>query len=135
MKYLLLFLFSLFCTVNMYSNEKVGLTLIPPGKISNKINLDIRGGIVNRGNSLQTYQVSLFWDKEKKSALFLIAYVKILFVFNLAFQITNKKLEIFIFPFRLIFYFSITLIICKSEAKSRQEPPIKNPFEYFKFLN
>lgn len=52
MKYLLLFLFSLFCTVNMYSNEKVGLTLIPPGKISNKINLDIRGGIVNRGNSL-----------------------------------------------------------------------------------
>lgn len=57
--------FSLFCTVNMYSNEKVGLTLIPPGKISNKINLDIRGGIVNRGNSLQTYQVSLFWDKEK----------------------------------------------------------------------
>lgn len=69
MKYLLLFLFSLFCTVNMYSNEKVGLTLIPPGKISNKINLDIRGGIVNRGNSLQTYQVSLFWDKEKKSAL------------------------------------------------------------------
>ena len=51
MKYLLLFLFSLFCTVNMYSNEKVGLTLIPPGKISNKINLDIRGGIVNRGNS------------------------------------------------------------------------------------
>ena len=46
MKYLLLFLFSLFCTVNMYSNEKVGLTLIPPGKISNKINLDIRGGIL-----------------------------------------------------------------------------------------
>ena len=36
MKYLLLFLFSLFCTVNMYSNEKVGLTLIPPGKISNE---------------------------------------------------------------------------------------------------
>ena len=46
MKYLLLFLFSLFCTVNMYSNEKVGLTLIPAGKISNKINLDIRGGIL-----------------------------------------------------------------------------------------
>lgn len=57
--------FSLFCTVNMYSNEKVGLTLIPPGKISNKINLDIRGGIVNRGNSLQTYQVSLFGIKRK----------------------------------------------------------------------
>ena len=33
MKYLLLFLFSLFCTVNMYSNVNVGLTLIPPGKI------------------------------------------------------------------------------------------------------
>ena len=77
MKYLLLFLFSLFCTVNMYSNEKVGLTLIPPGKISNKINLDIRGGIVNRGNSLQTYQVSLFWDKEKKSALLCDTTLKI----------------------------------------------------------
>ena len=61
----------------MYSNEKVGLTLIPPGKISNKINLDIRGGIVNRGNSLQTYQVSLFWDKEKKSALLCDTTLKI----------------------------------------------------------
>ncbi len=65
MKYLLLFLFSLFCTVNMYSNEKVGLTLIPPGKISNKINLDIRGGIVNRGNSLKLIKFPFFGIKRK----------------------------------------------------------------------
>ena len=56
--------FSLFCTVNMYSNEKSGLTLIPPGKISNKINLDIRGGIVNRVILTKLIKFP-FWDKEK----------------------------------------------------------------------
>ena len=51
------------------AEEQIGLTLIPPGKVTNKINLDIRGGIVNKTSAQQTYQVSLYWGKENKSAL------------------------------------------------------------------
>ena len=69
MKYIFLILFSLLSVFHTHADERVGLTLIPPGKISNKINLDIRGGIVNHGNSLRTYRVSLYWGKEKTSAL------------------------------------------------------------------
>ena len=69
MKYIFLILFSLLSVFYTHADERVGLTLIPPGKISNKINLDIRGGIVNHGNSLRTYRVSLYWGKEKTSAL------------------------------------------------------------------
>ena len=52
MKYIFLILFSLLSVFHTHADERVGLTLIPPGKISNKINLDIRGGIVNHGKLL-----------------------------------------------------------------------------------
>ena len=69
MKNLFLFLFSWLCALSVQATEQIGLTLIPPGKITNKVNLDIRGGIVNKTNAQQTYQVSLYWDKENKLAL------------------------------------------------------------------
>lgn len=69
MKRIFLLFFSLFTLVGLRAENKVSLTLIPPGKITNKVDLDIRGGIVNESVSQQTYQVSLYWDKEKKDAL------------------------------------------------------------------
>lgn len=60
MKKAFLFLFSLLCALSAQAEEQIGLTLIPPGKVTNKINLDIRGGIVNKTNAQQTYQVSLY---------------------------------------------------------------------------
>ena len=69
MKRTFLLLFSLFSLVSLQAENKVSLTLIPPGKITNKIDLDIRGGIVNESASQQTYQVALYWNKENKDAL------------------------------------------------------------------
>ena len=69
MKRIFLLLFSLFILVTLRAENKVSLTLIPPGKITNKVDLDIRGGIVNESTVQQTYQVSLYWGKEKKDAL------------------------------------------------------------------
>lgn len=69
MKNVFLFLISWLCALSVQATEHIGLTLIPPGKVTNKINLDIRGGIVNKTNTQQTYQVSLYWGKENKSAL------------------------------------------------------------------
>ena len=69
MKRFFLLLFSLFTLVALRAENKVSLTLIPPGKITNKVDLDIRGGIVNESAVQQTYQVSLYWGKEKKDAL------------------------------------------------------------------
>lgn len=69
MKRVFLLLFTLFILVSLWAENKVNLTLIPPGKITNKIDLDIRGGIVNESSVRQTYQVSLYWNKEKKDAL------------------------------------------------------------------
>ena len=69
MKRTFLLLFSLFSLVSLQAENKVSLTLIPPGKITNKVDLDIRGGIVNESASQQTYQVALYWNKENKDAL------------------------------------------------------------------
>lgn len=69
MKRTFLLLFSLFSLVSLQAENRVSLTLIPPGKITNKVDLDIRGGIVNEGASQQTYQVALYWNKENKDAL------------------------------------------------------------------
>ena len=63
MKRTFLLLFSLFSLVSLQAENKVSLTLIPPGKITNKVDLDIRGGIVNESASQQTYQVALYWNK------------------------------------------------------------------------
>ena len=69
MKRTFLLLFSLFSLVSLQAENRVSLTLIPPGKITNKVDLDIRGGIVNESASQQTYQVALYWNKENKDAL------------------------------------------------------------------
>lgn len=69
MKRIYLLFFFLFIIVSLQAENKVSLTLIPPGKITNKVDLDIRGGIVNESPSQQTYQVALYWNKEKKDAL------------------------------------------------------------------
>ena len=59
MKRTFLLLFSLFSLVSLQAENRVSLTLIPPGKITNKVDLDIRGGIVNESASQQTYHVAL----------------------------------------------------------------------------
>lgn len=65
MKNILLFCFTLLCTLGVQAGDLIDLILIPPGKITNKVKLDIRGGIVNKSSVEQTYQVSLYWGKEK----------------------------------------------------------------------
>lgn len=47
MKNILLFCFTLLCTLGVQAGDLIDLILIPPGKITNKVKLDIRGGIVN----------------------------------------------------------------------------------------
>ncbi len=59
----------LFFVAAVSAKEAVSLTLIPPGKITNQVSLDIRGGIVNETSSKQSYQVSLYWGKEKEACL------------------------------------------------------------------
>ncbi len=49
--------------------SRIGLTLIPPGTITDKVDLDIRAGIVNQGNSSETYGVSIYLDEENDEAL------------------------------------------------------------------
>lgn len=50
-------------------NNKVGLTLIPPGTITNKVDLDIRAGIVNNSNVKADYQVYLYLNGNDDKAL------------------------------------------------------------------
>lgn len=76
-KFIFLALVSLWNFLPLQAENKVSLTLIPPGKITNKVDLDIRGGIVNETTSQQTYQVALYWNKEKKDALLHEAVVTI----------------------------------------------------------
>lgn len=47
------------------NTSKVSLTLIPPSKITNKVNLDIRGGIVNESEKPQEYEVTILWNNEE----------------------------------------------------------------------
>lgn len=69
MKFIYLFLFSILTITSLQAENNVSLTLIPPGKITNKVNLDIRGGIVNESNAEQTYNVRIYWNKENKENL------------------------------------------------------------------
>lgn len=48
----------------MHAQNKVSLTLIPPSKITNKVNLDIRGGIINESPNTQEYKVTIYWNNE-----------------------------------------------------------------------
>ncbi len=58
MRYLV-FLASLLFSFVLNAKEMVDLTLIPPGKITNKVDLDIRGGILNRSDTPCTYDIQI----------------------------------------------------------------------------
>ena len=55
----------LFTMCNSTKNEQVGLTLIPPTAVTDKINLDIRAGIRNLGTVARTYRVTFYLNAEK----------------------------------------------------------------------
>ena len=48
--------------------DRIGLTLIPPGTITDKVDLDIRAGIVNDGDGEGTYEVSLYLVEESSNS-------------------------------------------------------------------
>ena len=41
-------------------SDYVGLSLIPPGTITDKVNLDVRAGIVNKGTSVESYNIYMY---------------------------------------------------------------------------
>ena len=41
-------------------SDYVGLSLIPPGTITDKVNLDVRAGIVNKGSSTESYDIYMY---------------------------------------------------------------------------
>lgn len=57
-------LFTLCAGASIAQNKSIGLTLIPPSMITNKVDLDIRAGIVNHENDEQTLNVTIYLDKE-----------------------------------------------------------------------
>lgn len=69
MKRILTLLFLCFAFPALYAGNAIHLTLIPPGKITDKVELDIRAGVLNEDNSDKTVKVSIYWDKEKKANL------------------------------------------------------------------
>ena len=54
------------CKTTKTENSQVGLTLIPPTAITNKVNLDIRAGIKNTSEVEQSLEIILYWDSEKQ---------------------------------------------------------------------
>lgn len=65
----LLFLSSVLSVLSAKTKNDVLLTLIPPGQVTDKINLDIRAGIVNSSDTKKTYNVSLYWDRINHKSL------------------------------------------------------------------
>lgn len=59
------------CTGCSFENSEpnIELTLIPPTTITNKVDLDIRAGIVNNGEETIALDISLFLNDEKQSNL------------------------------------------------------------------
>lgn len=67
MKRILLLVISILFFTGLWADENnVSLTLIPPGKITNKVDLDIRGGIINKSDQQRTFEVSIYWGREKR---------------------------------------------------------------------
>lgn len=50
--------------------SEIGLTLIPPGVITDKVDLDVRAGIVNTGSDDAEYRISLYANDGKGDSLF-----------------------------------------------------------------
>ena len=69
MKKILTLLFLSLVAPMMFAGNNIHLTLIPPGKITDKVDLDIRAGILNEGDLEKTFDVSIYLDKAKKSHL------------------------------------------------------------------
>lgn len=70
MKHILLLVISILFFTGLWADENnVSLTLIPPGKITNKVDLDIRGGIINKSDQQRTFEVSIYWGREKRNTL------------------------------------------------------------------
>lgn len=70
MKRILLLVISILFFTGLWADENnVSLTLIPPGKITNKVDLDIRGGIINKSDQQRSFEVSIYWGREKRNTL------------------------------------------------------------------
>lgn len=55
------------CKNEQSTPPQVGLSLIPPTTITNKVKLDIRAGVKNTSNKSQMLEVILYWNEEKES--------------------------------------------------------------------
>jgi hypothetical protein len=53
------------CNREKTADPQVGLTLIPPTAITDKVNLDIRAGIKNKSGIPQELKITIFWDGEQ----------------------------------------------------------------------
>lgn len=58
-----------FATMALAKESRIGLTLIPPGTITNKVDLDIRAGIVNNGSVQQDIKVSIYLNKVNQESM------------------------------------------------------------------
>ena len=50
-------------------NNRIGLTLIPPSPVTNRVDLDIRAGIVNYESQPRDFEVYIYLNKEDKESL------------------------------------------------------------------
>ncbi len=59
-----------FCSFAGASSPAVGLTLIPPGTVTDKVDLDIRAGIVNKSDEKAVYQVRIYLNGDNDMIFF-----------------------------------------------------------------
>lgn len=59
----------LFTACSSGLKERVGLTLIPPGTITNQVDLDIRAGVVNNSEQDGNFEVAIYLNKKSKKNL------------------------------------------------------------------
>lgn len=52
-------------------SDYVGLSLIPPGTITDKVDLDVRAGIVNKGTSAESYNIYMYLGDPSEEHLLL----------------------------------------------------------------
>lgn len=52
-------------------SDYVGLSLIPPGTITDKVDLDVRAGIVNKGTSAESYNIYMYLGDPSEERLLL----------------------------------------------------------------
>ena len=57
------------CLLAVSASGRTGLTLIPPGTVTDKVDVDIRAGIVNESSSPTDCRVSLYLDSKDESNL------------------------------------------------------------------